>query len=193
MQHQTGQPNDNPCLYRTHTRTGRSRWTAPSWHWSRQPCAISPLNGPANTRDLAWPHKISGFKARAPGPEFFRPETKPKFRPVSPARDQISKIVRRTGRANAAHSRKVSVIRDLGDCVVADAVQVEPVSTAEFPANREKNREFCRNGMSGASATVNNGVVIGLSTRIPYSTEQGIILAEQGKLGARTGNFVGQN
>ena len=24
-----------------------------------RPCAISPLNGPANTRDLAWPHKIS--------------------------------------------------------------------------------------------------------------------------------------
>jgi hypothetical protein len=27
---------------------------------------------------------------------------------------------------------------------VADAVQVEPVSTAKFPANREKNREFCK-------------------------------------------------
>ena len=28
---------------------------------------------------------------------------------------------------------------------VADAVQVEPVSNAKFPANREKNREFCKN------------------------------------------------
>src|SRR5665213_4034219 len=28
------------------------------------------------------------------------------------------------------------------DCVVADAVAVEPVSAPEFPANREKNREF---------------------------------------------------
>jgi hypothetical protein len=64
----------------------------------------------------------------APGTEFFRPETKPKFRVVSPARDQISKIVRRTGRVNAACSHKVSVIRDSGDCVVADAVLVEPVS-----------------------------------------------------------------
>ena len=27
-------------------------------------------------------------------------------------------------------------------CVVTDAVVVEPVSTPEFPANREKNREF---------------------------------------------------
>ena len=26
--------------------------------------------------------------------------------------------------------------------MVADAVTVEPVSTPEFPANREKNREF---------------------------------------------------
>jgi hypothetical protein len=64
----------------------------------------------------------------APGTEFFRPETKPKFRVVSPARDRISKIVRRTGRVNAACSHKVSVIRDSGDCVVADAVLVEPVS-----------------------------------------------------------------
>jgi hypothetical protein len=54
----------------------------------------------------------------APGTEFFRPETKPKFRVVSPARDQISKIVRRTGRVNAACSHKVSVIRDSEDCVV---------------------------------------------------------------------------
>ena len=129
---------------------------------------------------LAWPHKISGFKTVAPGPEFFRPETKPKIRPVSPARDQISKIVRRTGRANAAFSRKVSVIRDSGDCVVADAVQVEPVSSAEFPANREKNREFCRNGMSVRQRL--QITACSELSKIPYSTEQGIILAEQGIL-----------
>ena len=28
------------------------------------------------------------------------------------------------------------------DCVVADAVAVEPVSQVQFPANRENNREF---------------------------------------------------
>ena len=54
----------------------------------------------------------------------------------------MAKITRRTGRANAACSHKVSVTRDLGGCVVADAVTYEPVSTAKFPANREKNREF---------------------------------------------------
>src|SRR6476469_5711390 len=85
---------------------------------------------------------MSVFKQAAPGPEFFEPETKPTFWPVSPARDQIPKITCRTGRANAACSRKGSVIRDLGNCVVADAVQVEPVSTPKFPANREINREF---------------------------------------------------
>jgi hypothetical protein len=77
--------------------------------------------------------------------------------------------------------------------VVADAVVCEPVSTPKFPANREKNREFYRIAVSVASATVNSGVVTGLSKRIPYSTEQGIILGEQGKLGARTGNSIGQN
>jgi hypothetical protein len=33
---------------------------------------------------------------------------------------------------------------------------------------------------SGAPETENNGVVTGRSMRIPYSREQGIILAEQG-------------
>ena len=54
-----------------------------------QPCVISPLNGPANTRDLAWPHKIfrfqdrwrrdQNFSGRRPGQNFGRsrlPETK---------------------------------------------------------------------------------------------------------------------
>jgi hypothetical protein len=83
-----------------------------------RPCAISPLNGPANTRDLDYPPMMSGFKQAAPGPEFFQPETKPKFRPVSPARDQIPKNTCRIGRANAGFSRKGSINRDSGNCVV---------------------------------------------------------------------------
>jgi hypothetical protein len=71
--------------------------------------------------------------------------------------------------------------------VAADAVQVEPVSTAKFPGNREKNREFCGIAVSVASETVNNAVVTGLPTQIPYSTEQGIILAEQGILAPEQG------
>jgi hypothetical protein len=36
--------------------------------------------------------------------------------------------------------------------------------------------------VSGAPETLDNCVVTGLPTQIPYSTEQGIILAEQGVL-----------
>jgi hypothetical protein len=36
----------------------------------------------------------------------------------------------------------VSVSCELQECMVADAVAVEPVSAPRFPANREKNREF---------------------------------------------------
>jgi hypothetical protein len=65
--------------------------------------------------------------------------------------------------------------------VAGAAVQMAPCS-AWFPANREFYREFCKIAASGAPETVNNGVVTALLMRIPYSTEQGIILAEQGIL-----------
>jgi hypothetical protein len=66
--------------------------------------------------------------------------------------------------------------------LVVDAVAVEPVSTLKFPANTEKNREFCKIAASGAPEIVNNTVVTGLPIRIPCSTEQGIIFAKQGSL-----------
>jgi hypothetical protein len=71
--------------------------------------------------------------------------------------------------------------------VVADAVVVEPISTIQFPANREKNREFNKIGASEATKTVNNAVVTGLPVRIPYTAEQGIILAEHGILAREKG------
>jgi hypothetical protein len=71
--------------------------------------------------------------------------------------------------------------------LVADAVAVEPVSTVQFPANREKNREFCKIATSGAPETLNSGAIAGLSMQIPYSTEQGIILPEQGILAEEQG------
>jgi hypothetical protein len=40
---------------------------------------------------------------------------------------------------------------DSKEWVVADAVLIEPVSTPKFPANREKNREFCEIAVSGAA------------------------------------------
>ena len=36
-----------------------------------RPCAISPLNGPANTRDLAWLHKFCDIKAVCAGTGIF--------------------------------------------------------------------------------------------------------------------------
>jgi hypothetical protein len=46
--------------------------------------------------------------------------------------------------------------------------------------NREKNREFCKIGASGAPETVDSAAAAGLQMQIPYSTEQGIISTEQG-------------
>jgi hypothetical protein len=82
-------------------------------------------------------------------------------------------------------SRSFLTVRDAwknGDWLVVCPVTIEPVSTSKFPANREKNREFSKIAEFGALETINNAVVTGLPVRIPYSTEQGIILAEQGLL-----------
>ena len=46
------------------------------------------------------------------------------------------------GSAFAAKITKTGKHIHILDCVVADAVLVEPVSIPKFPANREKNREF---------------------------------------------------
>jgi hypothetical protein len=71
--------------------------------------------------------------------------------------------------------------------MVADEVAFKPVSTAKFPANREKNREFCKIAVSGAPEALNSAAVSGLPMQIPYSTEQGIISAEQGILAQEQG------
>ena len=70
---------------------------------------------------------------------------------------------------------------------MADAVQAEPVSTAKFPANREKNREFhqirplCK--ILKADLRANSKA----SSEIPHATEQGIISEEQGILAEEQG------
>src|SRR5262245_35938767 len=66
--------------------------------------------------------------------------------------------------------------------MVADAVQVEPVSTSEFPANREINREFCRNRPLGAILNADTPANSVACSKIPYSTEQGIFAKKQGIL-----------
>ena len=62
---------------------------------------------------------------------------------------------------------------------MADAVRVEPVSTPKFPANREINREFRRIRPLGALLNANTQQFQRAFSEIPYTTEQGIISAEQ--------------
>jgi len=71
--------------------------------------------------------------------------------------------------------------------MVADAVVVEPVSTPEFPANREKNREIRRIRAFGAILNADTWVNSKTYSKIPYSTEQEIISAEQGILSQEQG------
>jgi len=66
--------------------------------------------------------------------------------------------------------------------MVADAVQVEPVSTHKFPGNREINREFRRIRALDVILNTDTRGNSKACSKIPYATEQGIILAEQGIL-----------
>ena len=60
--------------------------------------------------------------------------------------------------------------------MVAHAVQVEPVSIAEFPANREIRQIGPREPISNP----NTRAKLLTCGKIPYATEQAIILEEQG-------------
>ena len=62
-----------------------------------------------------------------------------------------------------------------------------PPALPVFPANREFYREFCKKAAWRTPETANNDGATGLLTQIPYSTEQGIILSEQGSLAQEQG------
>jgi hypothetical protein len=86
-------------------------------------------NGRCNTQGSGWRRKHflhlptlrqeQDFSGLRPGPQFG----------ISRLPETDSKTTRRIGRANAGFSRKVSGISDSQNCVVADAVRYEPVST----------------------------------------------------------------
>jgi hypothetical protein len=65
----------------------------------------------------------------------------------------------------------------------------ESVSTAEFPANREKNREFFNFGPDSGLEHPMRPMISRAFEQIPYVTEQGIISAEQGILPQEQGIF----
>src|SRR4051812_36619621 len=79
-----------------------------------------------------------------PGNGISRPET---TRPKSPPR-RNSSLQRPLHRRQSPPLR--GVLAQSGkflsskECVVADAVDIEPLSASNFPASREKYREFCR-------------------------------------------------
>ena len=66
------------------------------------------------------------------------------------------------------------------NCVVADAVPVEPVSAPKFPANREINREFRQIRLVGAILHADTRANSEAFSKFPYATEQGNFLKEQG-------------
>jgi hypothetical protein len=68
----------------------------------------------------------------------------------------------------AAFSAAIRKSPHTQDCVVAQAVAFEPVSVREFPANREKNREFSRTAGSSEQEAPNGGVTAGFRMQIPY-------------------------
>src|SRR5450759_1044295 len=69
--------------------------------------------------------------------------------------------------------------RPIAEGLAADAVVVEPVSTTKFPANREKNREFFNSKHCSRLRWPTSPMISMILSQIPYSTEQGIISAEQ--------------
>jgi hypothetical protein len=73
--------------------------------------------------------------------------------------------------------------------LAADAVAVEPVSAAKFPANREINREFYQIRPPCEILKANTRAISMPFSQIPYATEQGIISAEQGILVQEQGIF----
>lgn len=57
--------------------------------------------------------------------------------------------------------------------LVANGVAVEPVSSDEFPTNREKNREFARVTQNRTNLSGNSRVTSNTWSKIPYAQMQG--------------------
>jgi hypothetical protein len=106
---------------------------------TRQRCsAFLPSRRRIRTESLAAAVSVSGkrnFTPRDKGAEIASGSSRPLAETRHPC---ASPLIR-------AYSPKVGKSPFELDCVVADAVVFEPVSTVEFPANREIIRENCKN------------------------------------------------
>ena len=67
------------------------------------------------------------------------------------------------------------------ECVVADAVAVEPVSARKFPANREKNRLSRNFGRRRRISPLNCPLNPAICSEIPYAAEHGKSFKTTGK------------
>ena len=74
--------------------------------------------------------------------------------------------------------------------VAADAVSVELVSKATFPGNREKCREIRADQLLVALCIVRTPANPNACSKFPYASKQGIIFAETGNFGGRTGKLL---
>ena len=72
---------------------------------------------------------------------------------------------------------------------MAHAVAVEPVSMAQFPANREINRDIPQIRPREMILNADTRAKSGTCGEIPYATKQGISSKEQGICTQRTGNL----
>ena len=95
------------------------------------------------------------------------------------------------GGTGQARENTTAVKRDLSrggkdfeapEKVVADAVAIEPVSASQFPANREKNREFSEFKAIARISVATKPMISGLLGQTPFAGEQGILSTEQGIL-----------
>jgi hypothetical protein len=66
------------------------------------------------------------------------------------------------------------------DCVVADAVEIEPVSTADYPDIRKSTGYLCLFAGNWAANRVRNAQSIGTTSAIPYERKQRIFLHGSG-------------
>ena len=115
LHHPSDQYDDIARISGPEPGAGRSRRAPAPWNRHRESARCAGRMVLAIRQARA---RLPSVDITAPGTEFSRPETRLRIRHIPPAGDRLAKITRRIGRANAAFSRKVSVIRDLGDCVV---------------------------------------------------------------------------
>jgi hypothetical protein len=90
---------------------------------------------------------------------------------------------------NAGYSSETGKRRFASDCVVADALALEPVSTPKFPFIRENNREFCESDALSIDCRRQTAHISGRLAKIPCEIESGIFCREPGHFRQANGKF----